>query len=213
MGHPVVTVREIVATDACGMMVGTGFVTKHDFCHDCINAVAALLGKTLDRDLVPFLCRSEHPSRQDFLHIVVEVTLHEDDSSHLVDPVIAWGLLKQNGESHRPPRKYNTLSCTCCQLCSVKSGKVFIKTRRLIMSVVPPTEGRCLILIGTLPVTLKVRNGYGSINALIPQHSICVLCLLKKLGSPDVSILGISKRAVQYLLGTIRVTKRSHFLQ
>jgi hypothetical protein len=124
------------------MMVGTGFITEHDFGHDCINAVAALLGKTLDGDLIPLLRRSEHPSRQDLLHIVVEVTFDEDDSSHLVDLVIAWGLLKQNRESHRPPRKYDTLPRTCCQLCSVKGRKVFIKTGRLVMAIVSPTERR-----------------------------------------------------------------------
>jgi hypothetical protein len=56
MGHPVVAVREIIATDARGMMVGTGFITEHDFSHHCTNAVAALLGKTLDWDLMFFLC-------------------------------------------------------------------------------------------------------------------------------------------------------------
>jgi hypothetical protein len=63
MGHPVIAVREIVATDACGMMVDSGFIAKHNLGHDCTNAIAALLGKTLDWDLVPLLRRFEHPSR------------------------------------------------------------------------------------------------------------------------------------------------------
>jgi len=32
MGHPVIAVRKIVATDACGMIVGSGFITKHNLC-------------------------------------------------------------------------------------------------------------------------------------------------------------------------------------
>jgi hypothetical protein len=48
MGHPVIAVREIVATDACGMMVGSGFIAKHNLGHDCTNAIAALLGETLE---------------------------------------------------------------------------------------------------------------------------------------------------------------------
>jgi hypothetical protein len=62
MGHPVITVREIVATDACGMMVSSGFIAKHNLGHDCTNAVAALLGEAFDWDLVSFLSRFEHPS-------------------------------------------------------------------------------------------------------------------------------------------------------
>jgi hypothetical protein len=62
MGHPVIAVREIVATDACGMMVGSGFIAKHNLGHDCTNAIAALLGEALDWDLVPLLSQFEHPS-------------------------------------------------------------------------------------------------------------------------------------------------------
>ena len=63
MGHPVIAVREVVATNACGMVVGPGFIAKHNLGHDCTNAIAALLGETLDWELVPCLRQFEHPSR------------------------------------------------------------------------------------------------------------------------------------------------------
>ena len=62
MGHPVIAVREIVATDACGMMVGSGFIAKHNLGHDSTDAIAALLGEALDWDLFPLLGRFKHPS-------------------------------------------------------------------------------------------------------------------------------------------------------
>jgi hypothetical protein len=89
MGDSVIAITEIVSADARRMMMGERFIAKHHLCQNSIETITALFCKTLNGNLVLFLCRGKQLTCKDGLIVIVKIALQKTNSTHLVDLVVA----------------------------------------------------------------------------------------------------------------------------
>jgi hypothetical protein len=102
MGDSVVAIAKIVSTNARRMMMGARFIAKHHLCHNSIDTITALFCKTLNGNLVLFLCGGKLSTGKDDLFVIVKITFQKTNSMHLVDLVVALHFLEKYSQTNGP---------------------------------------------------------------------------------------------------------------
>jgi hypothetical protein len=85
----VMAITKVVSANARGMVVGAGFITKHNFCHNHVDTITAFLCRVLNRDLIVFLGGGEHSMSEDSLVVIIEIAFQETNCMHFVDLIVA----------------------------------------------------------------------------------------------------------------------------
>ncbi len=85
----VIAIAKIVSADAHRMMMGVQLIAKHHLHQNSIDTITAFLCKTLNGNLVLFLCGGKHPMGKDSHIVIVKIAFQKTNSMHLVDIVVA----------------------------------------------------------------------------------------------------------------------------